>query len=255
MSPYVLWNCSCIDCVCVCVSTMTGVRSEGESPSILCSASQRSAGQADGKGPQPLRSSGGVRRHRAGKRSVSFFQEKESDRLVLRGARYSIYNWFKSPNGIKMIKINNEIRIKRMTFHSVAKRKFKPFHKMIKGKILPRKRHNFSFSAAFFLHVCSFITLKRLNVSQHPLFAAELLSELSECEWCTVSLSLTKLRYHENKTSKWLQHECVSIKLLVYLENQRFSKICAEKTIALHLYHRSVMWFVHHFTRQTAVAE
>lgn len=55
--------------LCVCPTSL-GVGSKGESPSVLCSSSQRCTGQDDCQGPQPLRRSGGMRCHRAGKRSV-----------------------------------------------------------------------------------------------------------------------------------------------------------------------------------------
>ena len=50
--------------------TSAGVWPEGESPSILCGASEWSAGEDGGQGPQPLWCSGGVCRHRAGERFV-----------------------------------------------------------------------------------------------------------------------------------------------------------------------------------------
>lgn len=57
----------CIKRVC---PTSLGVWSEGESPSILCGAPERSAGQDGCQSPQPVWSSGGVCRHWAGERSV-----------------------------------------------------------------------------------------------------------------------------------------------------------------------------------------
>lgn len=61
--------------VCVCL-TSVGVWPEGESPSILCSAPQWCTGQDGGQSPQPLRCSGGMCRHRAGKRSVCVLQRR-----------------------------------------------------------------------------------------------------------------------------------------------------------------------------------
>lgn len=55
------------DARCTCV---VGVGSEGQSPSVLCSASERSSGEDGGQSPQPLRDSGGVCCHGTGKRWV-----------------------------------------------------------------------------------------------------------------------------------------------------------------------------------------